>query len=128
MAQLKFYTDTHIAKAVADQLRSRGVDIVRCEEVGLKDALDNEHFEYATNEGRTIITGDLSDGFLDPYHAALESGTLCYGILFVAAHLRRRPETSVGPIVKFILDLHGAVLSGDVDPQNEVYNLIDWIT
>jgi hypothetical protein len=32
---LEFYTDTHITKQVAVQLRKRGVDVVLCEEVGL---------------------------------------------------------------------------------------------
>jgi hypothetical protein len=35
--KIKFYTDTHIAKAVAVQLRQKGVDIVRCEEVGMAE-------------------------------------------------------------------------------------------
>jgi len=32
---LQLYTDTHIAKAIAEQLRAHGVDVVRCEEVGM---------------------------------------------------------------------------------------------
>jgi predicted nuclease of predicted toxin-antitoxin system len=55
---LKFYTDTHIAKAIAVQLRNRGVEVVRCEEVGLAEARDTVHLEYATNHGLAVVTHD----------------------------------------------------------------------
>jgi hypothetical protein len=32
---IKFYADTHIARAVAFQLSQRGFDVIRCEEVGM---------------------------------------------------------------------------------------------
>ena len=49
---IAFYTDTHIAKAVALQLRGHGIDVIRCEQVGLADASDVRHLEYATQHGR----------------------------------------------------------------------------
>ncbi len=55
---LKFYTDKHIPKAAVKQLRARGIDIVRCEEVGLGDAKDADHLEYAASQGRVMITRD----------------------------------------------------------------------
>ena len=55
---LKFYTDSHIQKAVADQLRAQGVDVVRCQDVGMADADDLPHLEYATEEGRVVVTND----------------------------------------------------------------------
>lgn len=55
---IKFYTDTHIAKAVAVQARRRGVDIIRCEEVGMAEAKDAEHLEYATTESHVMISAD----------------------------------------------------------------------
>jgi hypothetical protein len=56
--RLKFYTDKHIPKAVAIQLRTRGIDVVRCEEIGMGDAKDHEHLEYAAREERVLITRD----------------------------------------------------------------------
>jgi predicted nuclease of predicted toxin-antitoxin system len=41
---MKLYADTHIPKQVAIQLRQKGVDIVRCEDIGLAEADDNEHW------------------------------------------------------------------------------------
>lgn len=40
---IAFYFDTHLAKAIVDQLRARGVDVVRAEEVEMANALDEEH-------------------------------------------------------------------------------------
>jgi len=57
-ASIKFYTDTHIAKAVAAQLRNRGIDIVRCEEVGMAEAKDVDHLTYAVQENRIITCDD----------------------------------------------------------------------
>jgi hypothetical protein len=40
---MKLYADTHIPKQVAIQLRQKGIDIIRCEEVGLGEASDDKH-------------------------------------------------------------------------------------
>ncbi len=40
---LKFYTDTHVAKVVAVQLRPRGIEVIRCEDVGMARSGD---FDY----------------------------------------------------------------------------------
>jgi hypothetical protein len=37
---LKLFLDTHIDKQVALQLRAKGVDVVRCEEVGMAESSD----------------------------------------------------------------------------------------
>ena len=80
---IKFYTDSHIAKAVAVQLRKRGVDIVRCQEVGKDNAPDDAHLTYATSQGRTIITADKDYLVLDTLWR--ESGRHHAGIVYLNA-------------------------------------------
>lgn len=41
--KLQLYADTNIAKAVTDGLNNRGVDVVRCEDVGMAEAEDSDH-------------------------------------------------------------------------------------
>jgi hypothetical protein len=53
---LRFYTNTHTAKAIATQLKERGVDIIRCEDVGLAEVTDFQHLAYAAEHKRTIVT------------------------------------------------------------------------
>ncbi len=60
---LRFYTDTHIAKQIAIQLRQHGIDVIRCEEVNMAEAEDEQHLLYATQEGLILITFDK--GFRD---------------------------------------------------------------
>jgi predicted nuclease of predicted toxin-antitoxin system len=49
---------THIAKAAAVQLRAKGIEVVRCEEVGMADATDEEHLRYATDNGYIMVSQD----------------------------------------------------------------------
>lgn len=79
--QLKFYTDTHISKAVAVQLRARGIDAVRCEEVGMAEASDEEHLEYAAENGRVIISGDAD--FRDLHFRWMAEGKTHSGIFYL---------------------------------------------
>jgi predicted nuclease of predicted toxin-antitoxin system len=58
MSVLKYYTDTHIDKQVAVQLRQKGVDVVRCEEVGMAEADDESHLAYAAQNGLALVTKD----------------------------------------------------------------------
>ncbi|KAB2863297.1 MAG: hypothetical protein F9K46_06035 [Anaerolineae bacterium] len=58
MSAQKFYLDSHIDKEVAVQLRKKGVDVIHCAEVGMKDAKDPEHLTYATQIGYIMVTCD----------------------------------------------------------------------
>src|SRR5262245_32334211 len=55
---MKFYTDVHIHVAAVRQLKLRGVDIIHCGEVGMSDAKDDKHLEYATQQERIMVTCD----------------------------------------------------------------------
>lgn len=50
--------DEHIAKAVTEGLRRRGVDVVTVQELGSYAAEDQQHLERATQEGRVVVTQD----------------------------------------------------------------------
>lgn len=59
---IRFYTDEHVAKAVVQGLRHRGVDVLTVVETGMLGAADEDHVERARAEGRVIFTQD--DDFL----------------------------------------------------------------
>lgn len=73
---LKFYTDTHIPKQVAIQLRAKGIEVVRCEDVDMAEADDEAHLEYATENGFAIITKD--DDFLTSHRQGKEHHGIFY--------------------------------------------------
>jgi len=62
MAAVRYYLDEHVAEAVATGLRNRGIDVLTLREAGMLGASDREHFLYAYEEGRVLVTYD--DDFL----------------------------------------------------------------
>jgi hypothetical protein len=114
-AQIKFYTDAHIPKSVIEQARLHGVDIVRCEDVGMKQASDEEHLEYALREGRVMVTAD--EDFLRLDATWRQAGKTHAGIVYIY------PERQgvVGAIVREIVFLHQAVAAGAATPE-EMHN------
>lgn len=120
---LKFYTDTHIAKAVAIQLRIRGVDIVRCEEVGLAEANDITHLEYATSQGRAMVSRDAD--FLRHHVEWQARGRRHGGIFFVQDHLQG--ERAVGVIVHILYDYYELVSGGAATVEQDIANQVIYI-
>ncbi len=55
---IKYYTDEHIPKIIIKGLRARGVEILTCQEAGLRTASDEEHLAHAKQLGRVIFTYD----------------------------------------------------------------------
>jgi predicted nuclease of predicted toxin-antitoxin system len=58
MANVKFYTDEHIAKAVVKGLRARGIDAVTSAEAKMLASSDEQQLAFARQEGRVIVTYD----------------------------------------------------------------------
>lgn len=90
---MKLYSDTHIPKQVAIQLRQKGIDIVRCEDVDLAEANDTEHWLYAQQEQRTILTHD--DDFLTLASIAWQNKETFYGVIYGGYQLQGK----IGAIV-----------------------------
>ena len=119
---LKFYTDTHISKQIALQLRQHGIDIVRCEEVGMAEADDEAHLEYAAQENRVLITVDK--GFRDRAFQRLADGRNHSGIILV--HPDLQGNAGIGTIVEWCLFFFEAVREGAAnisDFRNHFYSI-----
>lgn len=82
MSKLKFYTDTHIDKQVAIQLRNRQIDVIRCEEVDMAEADDEAHLSYAADHNLALITKDA--GFRTRHFNWVAQGKSHAGIFFCA--------------------------------------------
>lgn len=59
---IRYYGDEHIARAVADGLIARNVDMVLAVDAGMSGASDADHLAYAMAQGRVVVTRD--DDFL----------------------------------------------------------------
>jgi uncharacterized protein with PIN domain len=109
MDQIRFYMDEHVAKAVTQGLRRRGVDVVTAQEAGLHPAEDNVHLERATTEGRVVFTQDAD--FLRLHAAGVQHS----GIAYAPQH------TPVGYIVRRLL------LIVDVLTSEEMKNHVEFL-
>lgn len=119
----KLYTDTHIAKAVAVQLRAKGIDTIRCEEVDMADASDEEHLEKATSQERVMVSQD--DDFLKLDSIWQKQGRHHTGIFFVNPNLRGQGTISV--IVREVIELHELIEGGAGTLEDDIINTINYI-
>lgn len=119
MSELKFYMDTHISKQVTIQLRQHGVDAIRCEEVGLSEAADEVHLQYAADNGRILVTKDR--GFRDRHFRWISENRNHAGIfLFKGGH-----EAFVGHIVNFCRENAELVAEGAGTPDDFRNSFVD---
>ena len=115
---LTFYFDTHIAKAVALQLRAKGVNVVRCEEVDMADASDEAHLQYATDNGYVMVSQD--DDFL-ALDAQWQSDERQHaGIMKIPSEMQGRGQIS--HLVITLLFYVEAEDAGAIDYHSEILN------
>jgi predicted nuclease of predicted toxin-antitoxin system len=120
----KFYTDKHVPKAVSRQLLNRGVDIVRCEDVGLGDASDTIHLEYATHEGRVVITNDAD--FVRLHKEWQTDGKVHAGIMYCLSHVQG--EVGVGKIVNVVMLYHELIEGGAGTVETDLANSLIYVS
>lgn len=119
---LKYYLDTHIDKQVALQLRKHGVDVVRCEEVGLATASDEAHLQYAVAERRVLVTKD-SD-FIELHEQWQAQGQWHCGIFFCPY----RDAPTIGLLVQMCLDFYDAIALGAGTREDDIENRLYYVT
>jgi hypothetical protein len=56
---VQLYLDVHVDKAIHDQLRLRGVDVLRAQDDGAADMTDEKLLQHVTELGRLIFTQDI---------------------------------------------------------------------
>jgi predicted nuclease of predicted toxin-antitoxin system len=92
---MRFHLDEHVAHAVAEGLRRRGIDVTTSADAELLDAPDIEHLAFALREKRVIVT--LDRDFI-ALHAA---GAQHEGIVYASQGSR-----SIGDLVRFLTLMH----------------------
>ncbi|MGB7340075.1 MAG: DUF5615 family PIN-like protein [Phototrophicaceae bacterium] len=97
---LLILADTHINKQIAIQLRDKGVDVVRLEELAdlPNYATDRQILEYAASHHRAVLS--LDDDFRTLHYEWLEQNKVHSGIFLG----NRRLQGNIGIIVTFIIE------------------------
>ena len=115
---IKYYLDTHIPKAVAIQLKLLNIEVIRCEEVGLAEADDIEHLEYAYAHQLVLVTHDR--GFWKHQATLWENGLRHAGIVLID----RIFQGDVGKIVIELQYLHDMIQQGVGTIERDIFNQI----
>jgi predicted nuclease of predicted toxin-antitoxin system len=105
---MRFHLDEHVAHAVAEGLRRRGIDVTTSNDAGLLEAPDEEHVAFALREGRVIVTHDAD--FLR-LHAQRFAH---HGVVFVA-----RGGRSIGDVVRHLTLMHDCLAETDMHGRVE---------
>lgn len=121
--RLKFYTDAHIPKQVAVQLRNRGVDVVRCQEIGMDNEDDLTHLTYATQEGRALVS--IDSDFQGHFREYIQSGQSHAGIFSISSNLQG--TGAIGRMVKELFVYWELIETGAGTIENDIVNHIFYI-
>jgi hypothetical protein len=122
VSTLKFFTDEHIDRAIVEQLRRRGINVLRSEDVGMKGADDSVLLEYATQNGYAFLSMD--DDVTGLHTEWLKSGRR-HGGIFYAPMAQFKGQQGIGPIVREcttlaeLIDSGAGTLADDI--QNQLY-------
>ncbi len=119
---IRYYLDTHIPKAVAEQLRLRGIDVVRCEEVGLAEADDTEHLEYAAAQERTLVSHDAD--FRTLHSVWMGQGLAHAGIIV----FNRRFQGDTGRLVRELFEYYELIRLGAATLQEDIFRTLIEVT
>jgi predicted nuclease of predicted toxin-antitoxin system len=120
---LKFYFDTHIAKAAAVQLRAKDVEVIRCEEIGMAEASDEAHLALATQENAIIVSQDADFTGIDLEWKQKERQHA--GIMRVPQHLQG--EAQISFIVRKLLFYAEAEDNGAIDYPTEIFDTLIYL-
>jgi predicted nuclease of predicted toxin-antitoxin system len=107
---MRFHLDQHVAHAIAEGLRRRGVDVTTTADAGLLDAPDEAHVAFALREHRVIVTQDAD--FLRLDAADVEHAGIVYA---------RQGSRSVGEMVRFL------ALMDQCLEEAEFYGRVDYL-
>ena len=93
---IRFYLDELMPAAIAEQLDSRGIDVITVQDLGLQGKSDEYHLQLANEMQRVLCTMD------DDYIQLFIDGKEHWGIVFAS----RKDRKSIGTWVRFLEWLH----------------------
>ena len=104
---MRFHLDEHVAPAIAEGLRRRGIDVTTTVDAALLSAPDEDHILFAKREGRVIVTQDtdfLRNAAGDQTH---------FGIAYYPQGKR-----SIGEIIRHLALMHDVI--GDEEMRGRI--------
>jgi predicted nuclease of predicted toxin-antitoxin system len=116
MAKVSFYFDENIQAALADALKTRGIDVLTTKQAGNVGVEDFRQLAYATEKGRTILTYNKRDFALIHYQW-MRIGRPHAGVIL-------SDQLSIGVILRRLMRLYYSVSMEDM--KNRIEYLGAW--
>lgn len=101
-AEIRFHLDECAPTAIAHGLRRRGIDITTTQEEGLLHVPDESQLDFATREGRVLVTQDAD--FLRLHGQGISHRGIVY---------YDPAEVSIGRIIQGLVLIHGVLEAED---------------
>ena len=86
---MKVYLDEDLSPTIAELLRQRGMDATSAQDIGNTQVDDRAQLEYATRQGRAVVTANVVD-FIQLAHEAVATSSWCPRV-FVEMSSKRSP-------------------------------------
>ena len=102
-------------------MRQRGIEVVRCEEVGLAEADDIEHLVHAAQNDLSVITKDAD--FLRLHAEWLSQDWTHCGIFYCPD----RDKSAIGAIVSTCIEYYGLIAGGAGTVDDDIHNHVIYI-
>jgi hypothetical protein len=116
MARLSFYLDENIQAALADALKTRGIDALTTNQAGNIGAEDIQQLVYAAEKGRTIISYNKRD-FAMIHYEWMRNGKSHAGIVL-------SDQLPIGVILRRLMKLYYSLKPEDI--KNTLEYLGTW--
>ena len=124
MSKMKFFTDEHLSKRIIDEIRKHDITIVRCEDVGLKEAADEELLTYAADNAYTLISMD--DDVTRLHDEWIETGRTHYGIVY-APMSKYQGAKGISRIVTWCVEMAELIEEGAGTIEDDIKNSITFL-
>ena len=111
MAKVSFYFDENIQAALADALKTRGIDVLTTKQAGNVGVEDFRQLTYAAEKGRTILTYNKRD-FALVHYQWMRIGRPHAGVVL-------SDQLSIGVILRRLMRLYYSVSMEDMKNRLE---------
>ena len=108
---MKVYLDEDLSPAIAGLLRRRGMDATSAQDLSNTQLNDRAQLEYATREGRAVVTANVVD-FIQLAHEAVETNTQHAGIVLVPSSFRRDEFQAIADAIVEALEPYRTGIEG----------------
>ena len=108
---MKVYLDEDLSPEIAELLRRRGMDATSAHNAGNTQLNDRAQLEYATRQGRAVVTANVID-FIQLAHEAVATNTQHGGIVLVPSSFRRDEFRAIADAIVEALEPYRAGLEG----------------